>query len=190
MHHIHTLSIGLLLATVPNMAMANAGVPMLAIMWPLQWLLLIPVVLFEGEIAHRRLFIPWSRCMKATILGNLASTFIGIPLAWAAMLAVEFSVLHGVSLLKLSSSHSFIGYALWPFTIAWIYPTDNPWVVYLAFVLLAIPFCLVSIAIEFRVARSILIEAQQNELYSWARAANIRSYIFLVIIAALYPILK
>jgi hypothetical protein len=68
---------------------ANAGVPMLAFHMPAFVLALVPIVAIEALILARRFAVPWIRTLWPTCAANLASTFIGVPVAWGALLALE-----------------------------------------------------------------------------------------------------
>src|SRR5881628_2086955 len=70
-------------------AWADAGVPMLVLVWPASWVLLIPIIFVEAEIARSMLVLPYGRAFEVAGLANLASTFLGIPLTWGALVLVE-----------------------------------------------------------------------------------------------------
>jgi TRAP-type mannitol/chloroaromatic compound transport system permease small subunit len=63
-------------------------------------------------------------------------------------------------------------------------------IVFAAFVFLAIPFCIASIYLEYRVARRRFPEIDAGRLYMWARTANIYSYACIVVIAAIYTLIQ
>jgi hypothetical protein len=67
---------------------ANAGVPMLALQLPAQVLALGPIVANEAPILARTLAVPW-RTLWPQSAANLASSFIAVPVAWGALLALE-----------------------------------------------------------------------------------------------------
>ena len=175
--------------SLPSLALANAGLPMLALAWPLHWIALLPVTLLEGELAHRRLEVQRLRGMKVSLVGNLISTLIGVPLAWAAMLAVEAIVGYGVfSFVDDPSISRTMHYVLFPFMVAWLGPTNNVWIVYLAFVILAVPFCIASIFIEGKVAKRMLPSVPAASVKAWVKLANVVSYVLLVVFSALFPL--
>jgi hypothetical protein len=78
----------LLAATAP--AHADMGVPMLAVVWPLSWLLLIPVIAIEAVVAYRLLGNDWRKSFKISAIANLVSTLVGIPLVWVIWLLFEY----------------------------------------------------------------------------------------------------
>jgi hypothetical protein len=85
----------LLFVMAPAVAYANAGVPMLAFVWPLSWAALIPVVAIEGAIGRKMAGLGWGRAIGATAAANALSTFVGIPLTWGALVAVQMLIPNG-----------------------------------------------------------------------------------------------
>jgi hypothetical protein len=77
---------------------------------------------------------------------------------------------------------------LFPFMAAWLPPVEDVWQVYAAFVVLAVPFCLVSIYIEAQVAKRVLATVELPILYKWARRSNVLSYFAIITLSALYPL--
>jgi len=181
----------LVLLIAPSGAYANAGVPMLALAWPAQWLALIPIILVEPEIFRRALQLPFRSLIKPIGKANLVSTLVGIPLAWLAMLLLEFAIGYaGFGMMpKETEFPTYVQYAFFPFTAAWI-AADSVWEIYLAFVILAVPFCIVSIIIEERVLRRGLSNQLPSVLRATTKQANILSYIFLSLLALLFPLLS
>jgi len=80
----------LVLLAFPTIALANAGLPMLAIVWPMSVPAFIPVVAIESWVVRRALNVSWRVAITQMVKGNIFSTLIGIPLAWVASVAVEF----------------------------------------------------------------------------------------------------
>ena len=166
-------------------AVANVGIPMLVLAWPALWIALAPVVVFEAFLGTRRLKLQWRPALKVSLIANLWSTLAGVPAAWVGLLALEMLVGYTASALGADRSWNYI---LFPFMIAWIGPTENAWIVYLAFVLLAIPFCWVSIWIEGGVAVKRLRDHPPKEVRSWVLHANVWSYILLVACSIAFPL--
>lgn len=75
--------------TIPVPLFADAGIPMIGFAWPLMLILLIPIIVVEGFLCKKWLGLTTWEAMKSNACSNLLSTVIGIPLAWAVMLAVE-----------------------------------------------------------------------------------------------------
>jgi len=79
------------LASAVSPALADIGAPMIMVTLPGGVLVLLPVVLVETVILAKDLALPRLRALKAVSLANLVSTLVGIPVAWLAMLFVEFA---------------------------------------------------------------------------------------------------
>jgi hypothetical protein len=73
----------------PVLVVANAGMPMLALHMPALILGLVPIVAVEALILARGFAVPWLRTLWPTGAANLASTFVGVPVAWGALLVLE-----------------------------------------------------------------------------------------------------
>jgi hypothetical protein len=166
-------------------ALAN-GIPMLALAWPAYWIALLPAITVQAVVLRQRLQIKWSRALSVTTFGNLWSMFFGMPMVWFLLLAVQLLV--GIALGALKANGIW-DYILFPFMVAWLGPTENAWIVYAAFAVLAIPFCAASILIEGRVAATMLADLPANLVRAAIWRANIWSYVLLVACAVVYPVL-
>jgi len=71
---------------------ADAGIPMIFLTWPAMVILLVPVILIEGVLCRRWLGLKTSQAIRINAVSNLASTIIGIPVAWAGMLAMSLEL--------------------------------------------------------------------------------------------------
>ena len=80
------LIIGCLL-TIPNIAFANAGVPMLFLAMPAFAISLIPIIAIEAFYLSKKLNLPGKVAGKTAAISNLVSTFFGIPLTWFLLAA-------------------------------------------------------------------------------------------------------
>src|ERR1700684_3140249 len=69
---------------------ADAGVPMIFLTLPTMGILLIPIILVEAFLCKRWLGLTAWEAMKLNAASNLASTLIGVPLAWGIMFGIEF----------------------------------------------------------------------------------------------------
>jgi hypothetical protein len=183
-HRAHVAVLfGILAAALSQASQADVGIPMLVVAWPIYVLALLPVIAVEAYVGVRKLALPWRRALRVSAIGNVWSTILGIPIVWLALLAVEMAVGAVANFAKLSTAWEYV---LFPFMIAWI-GGENVWMLYLAFVLLAIPFCLTSIWIERKVALRYLSDLPVESVRAWVRDANVWSYALLVVLAAAYP---
>lgn len=85
----------LLCLGVATVAEANAGLPMLTVVWPVAWMLLLPVVAVEALAAIRSTGLGWKRCLAGSAIANAASTVLGIPLTWMLLVGVEMLLPRG-----------------------------------------------------------------------------------------------
>ena len=169
-------------------AHANAGVPMLALAWPAQWLALIPIVLLECAVSGQSIQVPFRRLIWPVGKANLISTLVGIPVAWAVMLIPFFGVGLGLSLMPESvEMPTYLEYVLLPLTAAWV-GGEEVWKIYLAFVILTVPFCIVSIFIEERVLRRSLPSQSHSVIHAFTVRANVWSYVLLSVLALIFPL--
>ena len=74
------------------------GIPMIVVTLPAMVMLLVPVIVIEGLLCKRWLGLTTLQAIKSNAVSNLASTIIGVPVAWAIMLAVEFGTLGVIGL--------------------------------------------------------------------------------------------
>ena len=56
----------ILYVLAPATAQADAGLPMLVLLWPLSWIAFIPVVIIEAWIAKRILGLMWKQAFIRT----------------------------------------------------------------------------------------------------------------------------
>ena len=133
----------------------DAGAPMIAFTLPAMIILLIPIIAVEALLCRKWLQLTWWQAMKSNAASNLASTLVGVPLAWAIMLGVGYGTIGLLDLANLADKwHSPIADLVFLFlSSAWIPPTsDNSlWIVPAATLCLLIPFFFASYGIEYAV---------------------------------------
>ncbi len=67
--------------------------PMLAVIWPICWLLLIPTILMEQYIIKKYLpAIPSRKIFWSVMTANIISTVIVIPITWILLAAIEIFI--------------------------------------------------------------------------------------------------
>ena len=69
----------------PRPALANMGLPMVAIYLPAAWLALLPIILIESGYGVWRLRLPIGPAFVAQATANCVSTLIGIPAIWVIL---------------------------------------------------------------------------------------------------------
>ncbi len=182
----------LVVMSIVPLPLANSGLPMLAVTFPLAILAFVPVVMIEAAVAERVLKQPFGRCFAVATWANLFTTLVGVPLTWGALVILQMLTgggggYGGVQILELSLG------------AAWLLPFEQKgdWRVPAAAMALLIPFGLMSVAVEKRLARRILHrEIASRELTTpqvgrWAWIANAITYGclagFWLIVLALLP---
>lgn len=170
----------------PAVAFANAGLPMLAIVWPLSIPVFVPVVALESWVVQRALGVPWKSSLTQMVKANAFSTIIGIPLAWLASVVVEFLLLYlAVHLVGVQSyppeAVGKVGSVI--LSAPWLGPFEEGsyWILPLATIVLLIPFFFASFWLEaWYVARTLCPEAPaRGRKAVWN--ANLFSYLGLLV---------
>jgi hypothetical protein len=143
--------------SVPLPLLADVGIPMIFVTLPAMAMLLVPVVVIEGLLCKRWLGVTTWQAIKSNAVSNLASTIIGVPVAWAAMLAVGYGAM-GIDAVQ--GWHSPIANVIFfVLTSAWLPPTDRAhevWFVPAAALVLLIPFFFASYWIEYFIVRNMV----------------------------------
>lgn len=179
----------------PTVVLADVGLPMLVIAWPIFWCAFIPIVFIEFWIVKKKLLgIATKRLLGTVFLSNFLSTLIGIPIVWICMVTLEFLTGNTGNYPSLTRFwRLFFGVTL---QSAWIIPYEQEcyWMIPTAFIVLLVPFFIVSYWIEEWVTFELLI----NELLSNGKTpssadisqavwkSNIYSYAFLLALSLLF----
>lgn len=180
--------VGVLIATP---AFADAGIPLIACIHPGLWLALPVVILLEGLVAAFVLRWKLGTATKVVVIGNLLSTLAGMPLKWllvwgltptasdflSAILRARNPLVtweNGTLLQKLAIGLINLPMDGWgpessSLTRGWHY-----WCV------LLIPFFLLSVLVEWRVAVRLVAKENRTRAALWAWTANGLSYALLV----------
>jgi hypothetical protein len=132
--------------------LADAGVPMLFFTLPAMLMLLIPVILLEGFLCRKWLGLTTWEAMKSNAVSNLASTIIGVPVAWAVMFGVEFGVIGlAEKTHAIDNWHSPLANLIFLLVgSAWI---GSPEAIPAATLVLLVPFFFASYGIEYLVVK-------------------------------------
>src|SRR5207249_4487996 len=108
-------------------------------------------------LIRRWLALPYGDAFRGVSIANLASTIIGVPVAWLAMFIIELAVAYPVSTAaehwhwKLDSPViAVLGFII---SMAWLAPVERhiDWMVPAASALLLIPSFIVSVWFERRI---------------------------------------
>lgn len=167
---------------------ADIGLPMISLVLPAAWLLLIPVILIEAGVGVRVLHVPFRKILPATAVANCFSTLLGIPLAWLVLAIVE-----GVFFGTAKGLDSLWG-KIYAVTVQcpWLIPYEDElvWMVPIATVVLAVPLWAMSVGSEYWIAKRMLPEVSSALKWQWMWKANIVSYVLLLAVIAALPILQ
>ena len=183
---IHCLLIVLTMISVT--AHADIALPMLVVVWPISWLLLIPVILLEGIIARRILNENWSQSLKLSGKANVISTFIGIPVVWTVLtFALLITSELGQQTLPeyITSVIFLLGNAVWLTPNA--SSTDS--IVTIAAAALYIPFYFASVWIEALVGWKLFPNTDKPLIKRWSVVANFWSYAITIMALLIWSVL-
>jgi hypothetical protein len=172
------------LVAVPTAAFANAGVPMLAIVYPGMGILLIPVIVLEVLVLRRRLGASLKRTTIMVTVSNLVSTVIGVPLTWGALVGVQ--ALTGGGGPAGPPFETLAGKVLavtWQAPWMMPYDSDMYWMIPVASLVLLVPFFFASWLIEYRLSRPFMRDTEKPVLRRAVLVANVVSYALLVVAA-------
>lgn len=168
----------------PRPALANMGLPMVAIYLPAAWVALLPIILIESGYGAWRLRLPLGRAFVAQATANCASTLIGIPAMWVVLALGELFI--GGWAAGVAPEPVLI--VVSPIVGApWLGPgaEETSWMVPLAVVVLTVPFYLMSVVSEGLVVAQFFRHVARPAIRRWTVQANAISYAFLVALVLL-----
>lgn len=170
------MTTGIAMLLWPSSAVANAGLPMIVLYWPGALLLLVPVIALETACFRRYLQVPWSSSLRVAGLANLASTVVGIPLTWLALVLLQIVLLapFGAISEDVPAWLHPVGVVL---SAPWFLPNEATADLQMvgAAAILSVPFFLASVYVERWVAAR-LHTADIHALSKWSWAGNLLSY--------------
>lgn len=162
----------------------NDPFPMLIIMWPIYWLLLIPIILIESHVYKWCLTERGSpKIFWPSATANFLSILLGIPIAWGLLALIEFIFLPEFFLEPIAQILNPLELIL-SVTLgaAWITPYAKSlfWTVPAAAMFLLIPFFFVSIWMEgFILTKVFKISPETSFVKKACRRANLASHLLL-----------
>jgi hypothetical protein len=166
----------IILLAFSSVASADAGVPMLYLIWPGSWVLFVPIVVVEAIVARRLLDLAVGRSLALSAVANAASTLVGIPATWGALLLVEILATSGGEAYGLDT----VPRKILAFTVQapWLIPyeSDLGWLIPSAAIFLCIPFFFASVLIERFMARRMAPTCPPGAVSRWSWRANLLSY--------------
>jgi hypothetical protein len=166
--------------------LADAGLPMITFEFPAMVTMLVPVIVVEALVLRRQLSLGTARSVTLSATANIASTLIGIPLSWCAMLVIELVTAPIIALGAGSPVQMFARAVL---QAAWLPPSDEAqllWLAPVAAMVLLVPAFFVSVVLERRMLTKSCPEISPTDLSRACWRANEVSYALLCICLAGY----
>jgi hypothetical protein len=166
-----SVAAGVVLSTQP--AHADIGLPMLAVVWPVSWALLVLIIPLEAWIAAR--LVGSDKALRMATAANLVSTLVGVPVTWVLLVILQCAGvgggIHGLD----TTAGKLISAVL---QSPWLVPHEKDfyWMVPIAAATLCVPFFLMSVGCEYLVARRFFERTEHRRILRWAWLANAASY--------------
>lgn len=156
-----------------SLLLADIGLPMILVVWPIAWIGFIPIVILEAWVMARRLGVPYRHVDWTVVYSNLVSTLLGLPLAWYALVLLQMKVPGGGNGFYRHPQEALLAVTV---GAAWMVPGRNTpvWEFPVANLVLLLPFYVVSSVIEDLVNRWRLGWTREVTKATWL--ANLASY--------------
>lgn len=178
----------LLVILWPMQALANIGLPMVAIYLPPAWLGLIPIIALEAALGVWRFGVPPRAAFIAQAAANCFSTLVGLPLAWMLLALIELFFFGTAIGLNTPLRRVYAVTVQAPWLIP--YERDLWWMIPASVTVLTVPFCAMSVLLEYPVVRRLVRDLPQRTVRSWVVRANVVSYASLLLVlvtASIWP---
>ena len=171
--------------------LADVGIPMMFIQWPLMIGALIPVIIVEALVVRRWVQLSYRDAFIGITKANLLSTLVGLPLAFVAIFVIQMVILVSVAGVaeqrhwNLDSIHDSPFVRILEFTLGVAGKPNNAayWQIPLAIALLLIPSFYVSVWVERFICRRAWPNSDAAAVRHGVFCANLASYIVLFILA-------
>jgi hypothetical protein len=173
--------------------LADLGLPMIFVEWPLMLCALLPVIGLEGLVIHRSLSLSYRAAFLGVGKANIYSTLVGVPMAWGIMFLFQLATSLVMIPLALAQQKwhwtvlnapifQAVGFLL---SLAWELPLKGQlyWIVPTAATLLLIPCFFVSVRLERRSCLCSWPSVDPAAVWRSVFLANLWSYGFLFLVA-------
>jgi hypothetical protein len=129
------------------LVLANAGLPMIGVQMSLMLIALLPIIVIESVVLRTIVAQPVARCAFASLISNLSSTLIGVPMTWFLLVLVQMAVGGGEAWGLESPLNRIAAVTL---QAPWLLPYEGnlQWMVPAASLTLLFPFLATSALIE------------------------------------------
>jgi len=172
------------LLAIPQIAFANAGVPMIFLVMPAFALSLIPIIIIEAIYLCKKLDLPAKVAGKTVTVSNIVSTVVGVPLTWFILVLIQM-VTGGGGAYGLNTVFTKVLAVTWQ--APWLIPYESNlnWMIPVAGLVLLIPFFFASWWSEYFVTKKMHKDINAALLKMCVRNANLTTYGLL----SLWPII-
>lgn len=169
------------------MLLADMGLPMLALYWPVAWVALIPIIYLEGKIGSKMLGEPVGSCCRASMNANAVSTLVGIPVTWVLLTVIE--MYDGGGRAFGLDTFPKVLYAV-TVQAPWLnsYQRNMVWMIPAATIVLSVFFYLMSVGVEFLIVRWHFRSHSKRKLLHWMIIANAWSYGLMILMTILWAV--
>lgn len=140
--------------------LADFGLPMIIVQMPVMVAALIPIIVIEALVVRTRLALTHGEAFKGITIANVASTLLGIPVAWVAVVIAQQILpllLHAIGAERFTPPmNPPLWYALrLLLSFGWLFPDKSNlyWMVPVASAMLLIPSYFASVWIERPICR-------------------------------------
>jgi hypothetical protein len=180
-----SVGVAIFLVGVPASSYADIGLPMIAVFLPPMWIAFVPVVLVEAFVLKKTLTITRANGLRASFLGNLATTVAGVPLVWMILAVIEMLCCGAAKGLASTGARLYAVTAQAP----WLIPYEKEfwWMIPVALGVLAVPCYATSVLFEGNINLK-LIDRERRSIWKATAMANAWSYGLLALF--MWPALK
>jgi hypothetical protein len=169
--------------------LANIGLPMILLHWPLMLAALLPIILVEAQVIRHRLPMPYRQAVIGVGRANVFSTIAGVPLAWAVMFLLQMGVM--IPLTSVADKwHWAQDGPVWQVLellvgAAWLGPgvEKTYWMVPIASAILLLPCFYLSVMIERKSCLNAWPDHDPEAVRRGVFRANVASYLLLFLMA-------
>jgi len=173
-------------------ALADVGLPMIIIAWPLMLLALVPIIVVEALLVRRWVPLSEQEAFKGVTAANALSTAVGVPLAWLVTFVAQLAI--GLPIALVADKFSWnpngplvdvIGAIL---SSAWIQDSgaNTIWVIGVSMAVLLIPCFYVSVWLERKVCLRMWKSCDPVQVRLGVYRANLASYLLLFTLACAF----
>lgn len=176
-------AIGASMFLISGTANADAGVPMLFLTLPAMAIALIPIIVIESIVVGRILGTSAASKAKSVAIANVASTVIGLPLTWIALVIIQLVSGGGSAYGLTTPTQKFLA-VTWQ--APWLIPYEGDlyWMIPAASLFLLVPFFFASYFIE----SPIVVHMNEKLPHTQVRQAVLRANIISYLILALFDV--